>query len=414
MIEAEAVEHRRVEVVDVDLVGDGRGSELVGRAVDGAALDAAAGHDDGESLGVVIAAGVVVAVLVFGGLAAEFAAPDDEGAVEETALLEVGEEGGERAVDLAGFGGEFFVEVLVVVPAVVPDLDDADAALDEAAGDEELLALLAGAVGGAGGLGFFGDVEGVGGLGLHTEGDLVGFEAGLEGGFALEILGVDLVELIDEVELAALFLRGDVAVADVLDHLLDVGRGGVDRGALERAGEKRGAVVGNAAERETAVAEGDEAGEILVFGAEPVDEPRAEAGLHDAERAGVHEDGGDVVRGDVGPHGADDGEVVGVGGGLRKGVADLQTGAAVFLEFKGRAHGDAPVGERFSVATREGGLGVPGVDVGRRTLGEDVDDGFGLAGKMRGLGKERAGPEGEGEGGGGRCAQELGLGNERG
>lgn len=66
-----------------------------------------------------------------------------------------------------------------MVPAVVPDLDDAHAALDEPAGDKELFALLAGAVGGAGGFGFFGDVERVGGLGLHPEGDLVGFEARL-------------------------------------------------------------------------------------------------------------------------------------------------------------------------------------------------------------------------------------------
>lgn len=64
----------------------------------------------------------------------------------------------------------------------------------------------------------------------------------------MEILGVDLVELVDEVELAALLFRGDVAVADVLNHLLHVGGGGVDGGALERAGEEGGAVVGDAAD----------------------------------------------------------------------------------------------------------------------------------------------------------------------
>ena len=412
MIEAEAVEHRRVEVVDVDLVGDGGGAEFIGRAVDGAALDAAAGQHDGERLGVVVAAGVVVAVFVFGGLAAELAAPNDEGAVEEAALFEVGEERGERAVDLTGLGGEFLVEVLVMVPAVVPDLDDAHAALDEPAGDKELFALLAGAVGGAGGFGFFGDVERVGGLGLHAEGDLVGFEARLEGGFALEILGVDLVELVDEVELAALLFWGDVTVADVLNHLLHVGGGGVDRGALERAGKEGGAVVGDATDGEPAVAQGDEAGEILILGAEAVNEPRAEAGLHDAERSGVHEDGGDVVGGNVGPHGADDGEVVGMGGGLGKGVADLEAGAAVFLKLEGRAHGDAAVGESLAVAEGEGGLGVPRVEVRGGALGEDMDDGFGLAGEMRRLGEEWARPESKG--GGGRCAKELGLRDERG
>lgn len=150
----------------------------------------------------------------------------------------------------------------------------------------------------------------------------------------------------------------------------------------------------------------------MIFGAKAVDEPRAEAGLHDAERAGVHEDGGDVVGGNVGPHGADDGEVVGMGGGLGKGVADLEAGAAVFLKFEGRAHGDAAIGESFAIEAGKGGLGVPRVEVRRGTLGEDMNDGFGLAGEMRRLGEKRTGPEGEG--GGGRRAKELGLRDERG
>ena len=75
-----------------------------------------------------------------------------------------------------------------MVPAVVPDLDDAHAALDETAGDKELFALLAGAVGGAGGFGFFGDVERVGGLGLHAEAE---FER-LDAGFQLRIAGARL------------------------------------------------------------------------------------------------------------------------------------------------------------------------------------------------------------------------------
>ena len=42
VVEAEEVEHRRVEVVDLDAVLDGVEAELVGRAVDRAALDPAA------------------------------------------------------------------------------------------------------------------------------------------------------------------------------------------------------------------------------------------------------------------------------------------------------------------------------------------------------------------------------------
>ena len=52
------------------------------------AFDAAAGHPHGEAPWVVVAA---VAFFALGG-AAEFAAPDDEGGVEETACFEVFEE----------------------------------------------------------------------------------------------------------------------------------------------------------------------------------------------------------------------------------------------------------------------------------------------------------------------------------
>ena len=75
-------------------------------------------------------------------------------------------------------------------------------------------------------------------------------------------------------------------------------------------------------------------------------------------------------------------------------------------------HGDAAVGESLAVAEGEGGLGVPRVEVRGGTLGEDMDDGFGLAGEMRRLGEEWARPESKG--GGGRCAKELGLRDERG
>ena len=65
---------------------------------------------------------------------------------------------------------------------------------------------------------------------------------------------MDLVELVHEVELAALFARGDVAIADVLDHLLHGCGGGVDGGALKRAGQKGGAVIAGAAGGEFAAA----------------------------------------------------------------------------------------------------------------------------------------------------------------
>src|SRR5687767_9551173 len=82
VIEAKQLEHRRVQVVDVHLVVHGLLAEIVGGAVDGAALDAAPGEPDAERVVVVIATGSVVAIAVARGGAAEFASPDDDGAVE--------------------------------------------------------------------------------------------------------------------------------------------------------------------------------------------------------------------------------------------------------------------------------------------------------------------------------------------
>ena len=56
VVEAEQVQNGGVEVVDVDYFFDGFEAEFVGGAVDVAAFDAAAGHPDGEAVGVVVAA----------------------------------------------------------------------------------------------------------------------------------------------------------------------------------------------------------------------------------------------------------------------------------------------------------------------------------------------------------------------
>ena len=60
MIDAQAVQDRGVEVVNVDGVLDDVVTEVVGLAVDDAGLDAPAGEPDGEALGMMVAAVVVV------------------------------------------------------------------------------------------------------------------------------------------------------------------------------------------------------------------------------------------------------------------------------------------------------------------------------------------------------------------
>ena len=91
-VEAELVQDRGVDVGDVVAVLDGVEADLVGRAVDDAALDAAAGHPDREAVDVVVAAvGALRA-----GRAAELGGEDHERLVEQAAPLQVLEQAGDR------------------------------------------------------------------------------------------------------------------------------------------------------------------------------------------------------------------------------------------------------------------------------------------------------------------------------
>ena len=79
VVDAKDMKKRGMQVVDGDALVDGAEAELVGGAVAGSPLEAAAGHEHGEAVWVMVAA-----VAAFGdGGAAELAAPDDCGLVEE-------------------------------------------------------------------------------------------------------------------------------------------------------------------------------------------------------------------------------------------------------------------------------------------------------------------------------------------
>ena len=135
MVEAEGVEQRGVEVVDVHGVLRDVEAEVVGRAVDVPAFQAAAGEPHREAAVVVVAA--VVAALHHRG-AAELAAPDDERIVEEAALFEVGDEGGAGPVGIDAVFFHILGEIAVLIPGLVKQLHKAHAAFDEAASEEAI------------------------------------------------------------------------------------------------------------------------------------------------------------------------------------------------------------------------------------------------------------------------------------
>ena len=102
MIDPEAVQDRRIEVVDRDRIAHDVVAEII-RLADGyAAFDAAAGQPKREAARMMIAAIVVgseLSLRIHG--AAEFAAPDDQGVFQQAALLQILNQGGCRLVGVA-------------------------------------------------------------------------------------------------------------------------------------------------------------------------------------------------------------------------------------------------------------------------------------------------------------------------
>ena len=87
VVDAEQMEHGRVEIVDRDDVLDGVITEIIRRAVADAAFDPAAGHPHGKAFDVVIAAKKRTVFALRHGRAAELAAPEDQRVAEHAAIF---------------------------------------------------------------------------------------------------------------------------------------------------------------------------------------------------------------------------------------------------------------------------------------------------------------------------------------
>ena len=181
MIEAKQVQQRGVQVMDVDLILLRPETELVGRSVDVAALCAAAGQPHGEAVRIVVAT-VLAGIRTEGAQlhnrrAPELAAPDHEGVVQHTALLEVGEQSGDRLIALPRQLAVVRLDLGMGIPRLpcpVPDLDEPNALLEQSARDQHLPPVQRVAVQFAGGRGFLADIEDIRRLHLHAESEFEG------------------------------------------------------------------------------------------------------------------------------------------------------------------------------------------------------------------------------------------------
>ena len=389
-VEAEAVEDRGVQVLDVEAVGHRGAAQLVGLADAGAAPDPAPGHPHREAVGVVVAAG---SLGVFGrGLASELAAPHHDRLLEQARALQVLEQAGNRLVGAAGVVLVVRVEIAVGIPVVVVvvparvDLDEAHTALHQTPGQQALAAELLGALAVQAvepprrlGLGL--DVEDLGGVLLHLEGQLVAGDAGGQLRVAaplFEMAGVLPVKLVEQ---PALQLRGHARrQVEVQD-----GRArGADHHALVVGGHVATApVLGSADRAAGAVEHHHEAGQVLVLGPQPVVDPGAEGGVSAQQVARVHQQHRRAVDRRLGVHRVDEGDVVDALAHVGKEIRDVLAALSVLLEGP-LGSDDAPFVpcptpapgldlDRLPVQGVEPGLVVEGVDVARTTVHEEED-----------------------------------------
>ena len=218
------------------------------------------------------------------------------------------------------------LDVVVMVPGLpssVPQLHHADSALEQTSGDERLPAVHGVTVHGPDGGRFAGQIEGVAGFHLHAEGQLERFDARLQSRIRSVVVPVGGIERGQKIQLPALHARGGVRAADILDEPLHVAVLRIDERSLEHAGQEGRLPVLGVLDGQAAGAQRDEARQVLVLGTEPIQRPGSEAGPWLHAVAAIHEHERRLVIGHLRVHGADDGDVVGMGGGAGEEFADF-------------------------------------------------------------------------------------------
>src|SRR5262245_34418300 len=129
VVETQEMEKGGVEVVDMNPILDDLESQLIGLAICDPGLDTAAGQPHREGIGMMIAA--VRAAALHHGSPAEFASPDHQCVVEQPALLEVLDQGCTGLIRHLAVLSDVVDQVSVLVPGLVKDLHEPDAALEQ-------------------------------------------------------------------------------------------------------------------------------------------------------------------------------------------------------------------------------------------------------------------------------------------
>ncbi len=412
VVEAEQVHDGGLEVVHVHLVLGNAEAEFVGAAVAKAGLHAAAGHEQAEAVRVMVAtehlAGRGAAFAE--GRTAELAAPDHQGVLEQTALLEVADQRCHRPIGGRHLLGEAVGEAAgragaVEIPAPVEELDEPHALLDQAARQQAVVgkARLArlGAVGLKHGRRLAGDVHDARHAGLHAVGQFVLGDAGDRLRMA-ELHGLQFVEFLQRVERAP--AQAAVHAGGVGDVEHRVALAAALHALVDRRDEAAAPAALAAAGLHAAGNEGDKPRQVLVFRAQAVGGPGAHRRPALARVAGEQQQLGRGVVELVGVHRLHQRDVVGDAVEVRAGVAHPQAGLAVLAELAGRAHelrhaggeGEgAALEDRvrtvLAVALHQLRLVIEQVEVRRRAGHVQVDDPLGTGAVVGGTRGQRIG-----------------------
>ena len=243
----------------------------------------------------------------------------------------------ERGGGLVGVGAELRV-LRVVIRMRVPRLraggrvvhgDTAHAVLEQPTREQARAGKWRGAVLIAHSLGFAADVKRVHRLALHLECRLHRADLAVEFRVARALCKVALVQFREEVELFALLAAGDVRIADVGDQFFHRHVGREHARGLVFRGEEAVAPQRGADDDLVARAQHDVAGEILVFGAEAVEQPRAERRPDGLEISRVHREQRRLVVRHIGVHRADDAAVINHAREIRQRLAHLDAALSV-------------------------------------------------------------------------------------
>ncbi len=228
-----------------------------------------------------------------------------------------------------------------MVPSPRPDLDESHAALDKPPRNQQLIALGRAAIKFARCLRLFVQVKRIRRFGLHFECHLIGLQPRFKLRLFLQILAVQLIELMDQIQLPALLGQRRVRIANVFDQLVHGSDLCVDADALINSRQKCRLPVRAAAGWGAAGPQRNVAGHILIFAAQSIEQPRANAWPGKPGRTGVHKHRRDFVRGDVSVHRANHRQVIHHLAQFRKHFAYFYPRLAVLRKFEWGRHRDS-------------------------------------------------------------------------